>query len=55
MEAPEGMARIIAKSNEAIAETLANALQNLKFARAPKVKLSKFTGPPQKAGDPTLH
>ena len=34
--------------------TLATALQWLKFARTPKLKLSKFNGPPLKAGDSTL-
>ena len=37
-----------------MAETLANALQGLKFARTLKLKLSKFSGPPIKSGDCTL-
>lgn len=48
------LAEAIAKSNEALAETLATAFQGLKFTRAPKLKLSKFLGPPVKSGDLTL-
>ena len=48
------LAEAIAKSNAALAETLATAFQGLKFTRAPKLKLSKFLGPPVKSGDLTL-
>ena len=51
MEVPECLAEAITKSNAALAETLAVAFQNLKITRAPKAKLSKFCGPPQKPGD----
>ena len=54
MSLPEGLAEVLAKSNEAIAQTLAGALQNLKYQRAPSVKLRKFRGPPLTQGDPTL-
>ena len=54
MALPEALAEVIAKSNEAVAQTLATAFQGLKFARTPKLKLSKFNGPPLKAGDSTL-
>ena len=54
MATAEGLAEVIARSNEALAETLAKAFQGLKFTRAPKLKLSKFTGPPARPGDPTL-
>ena len=54
MATAEGLAEVIARSNEALAETLAKAFQGLKFTRAPKLKLSKFTGSPARPGDPTL-
>ena len=44
----------LAKSHEALAETLANAFQGLKFARTPKLKLSRFNGSPAKPGDCSL-
>ena len=51
----EGLAEFIVKSNEALAATLADAFQNLKIARAPKVTLSKFCGHPRKSGDLTIN
>ncbi len=47
MALPEG--------HEAIAESLANALGNLKLGRTPKVSLVKFLGPPRKTGDLTIN
>ena len=55
MALPEGLAEVITKSNAALAETLANAFQNMKLTRAPKAKLSKFCGPPKKPGDVTFN
>lgn len=40
---------------EAIAQSLANALGNVKLARTPKVSLVKFMGPPRKTGDLTIN
>ncbi|XP_038062591.1 uncharacterized protein LOC119733083 [Patiria miniata] len=54
MSMPEVMAEAISKSNQALAETLANAFSNLRYQRAPTVKLAKFCGPPRKSGDPSL-
>ena len=54
MSLPEGLAEVIAQSNKALAETLAGAFQNLKYQRAPSIKLAKFHGTPHKPGDPTL-
>ena len=48
------LADAISKSNQALAETLASAFSNLKYQRAPTIKLSKFSGIPRRAGDPTL-
>ena len=54
MTVPEVMAEAIYKSNQALAETLASAFSNLKYQRAPTIKLTKFRGAPSKTGDPTL-
>ena len=54
MASPEALGEILARSQQALAETLAGALQNLKYQRAPAVKLTKFYGPPRKTGGPTL-
>ena len=45
---------IIAESQKALAETLANALQGLRYQRVPTAKLSRFYGQPRGAGEPTL-
>ena len=50
----EEVGDVIKQSNQALAETLAAAFQNLRYQRASTVKLSKFRGCPQKSGDPTL-
>lgn len=42
------------QSNRGLADSLARSLQGLKLQAYPSVRLSKFTGSPQKAGDPTL-
>ena len=55
MATSEEVAEVIAKSNAALADTLAKAFQSLKFTRAPKLKLSKLYGPPERSGDITLH
>ena len=54
MATPEGLADVITKSNQALAETLANAFKGLKYQRASTVKLSKFNGRPKKSGDSIL-
>ena len=51
----EGIAELLAKSNEALAATLAGALQNIKIARSPKISVPKFCGPPKKPGDLTVN
>ena len=48
------MANLIAQSNVALAETLAHALQGLRPAPVPTIKLGRFMGYPQRSGDPTL-
>ena len=48
------MANLIAQSNVALAETLARALQRLRPAPVPTIKLGRFTGHHQRSGDPTL-
>ena len=48
------MANLIAQSNIGLAETLAHALQGLRPAPVPTIKLGRFTGHPQRSGDPTL-
>ena len=55
MATPEALSEIFVQSQKALAETLAGAFQNLKFQRAPAVKLAKFYGRPQKVGEPTLN
>ena len=55
MATPEGLADVITKSNQALAETLANAFKGLKYQRASSVRLSKFSGRPKKSGEPTLN
>ena len=52
--ADERIAELIAKSNEALADSLAKALQGVRSQSAPNVQLSKFVGHPRKSGDPTL-
>ena len=52
--AEEQMANLIAQSNFALAEMLARALQGLRPAPIPTIKLGRFMGHPQRAGDPTL-
>ncbi|XP_038050211.1 uncharacterized protein LOC119723539 [Patiria miniata] len=54
MAMPEGLADVIAQSNKALAETLAGAFQNLRYQRAPTIRLAKFNGVPRKSGDQTL-
>lgn len=54
MAAPEALAEALVKSADTLAETLAT-FQGFKFARAPKLKLSKFKGTPVKPGDCTLN
>ena len=41
------MANLIAQSNVALAETLAHALQGLRPAPVPIIKLGRFTGHPR--------
>ena len=48
------MANLIAQSNDGLAETLAHALQGLRPAPVPTIKLGRFMGHPQISGDPTL-
>ena len=48
------MANLIAQSNVALAETFAHALQGLRPAPVPTIKLGRFTGHPQRSGGPTL-
>ena len=48
------MANLIAQSNVALTETLAHALQGLRPAPVPTIKPGRFTGHPQRSGDPTL-
>ena len=48
------MANLIAESNVAQAEMLARALQGLRPASVPTIKLGRFTGHHQMSGDPTL-
>ena len=55
MASPELVSDMLAKSQQALAETLAGALQNLQFKRTPTVKLSRFCGHPGKPGDPNLN
>ena len=52
--ADERIAELIAQSNEALADSLAKALQGVRGKSAPNVQLSKFVGHPRKSGDPTL-
>ena len=52
--AEEQMANLIAQSNFALAEMLARALRGLRPAPIPILKLGRFMGHPQRAGDPTL-
>ena len=54
MATSENLAEVIKQSNEALAQTLAGAFQNLRYQRSSTVKLSKFYGCPKKSGDPTL-
>ena len=54
MASPELMSDMLAKSQQALAETLAGALQNLQLKRTPTVKLTRFCGHPGKPGDPNL-
>ena len=55
MAPPEALAEALVKSADTLAETLA-AFQGFKFARAPKLKLSKLNGTsPVKPGDCTLN
>lgn len=54
MAEPADIADVIAKSNEALAQTLAAAFQSLKVQRHPSIKLKKFNGPPRRGGDPSL-
>ena len=48
------MANPIAQSNVAQTELLARALQGLRPASVPTIKLGRFTGHHQRSGDPTL-
>ena len=48
------MANLITQSNMALAETLASALQGLRPAPLPTIKLGRFVGHPQRSGEPTL-
>ena len=50
----EQMANLIAQSNFALAEMLERALRGLRPAPIPTIKLGRFMGHPQRAGDPTL-
>ena len=52
--AEEQMTNCIAQSNFALAEMLARALQGLRPAPIPTIKLGRLMGHPQRAGDPTL-
>ena len=47
-------AEAMADVHKSLAETLAQALQNLKIQRTPVARLSKFLGRPKKVGDPTV-
>ena len=47
-------AELIAQASTATAQALAQALGGLKIGPTPSVKLSKFYGHPQKAGDLTV-
>ena len=42
------------QSNQALANTLAGAFQNLRYQRVTTVRISKFCGPPKRSGDQTL-
>ena len=53
-EAQNSMANLIAQSNFALAEMLARALQELRPAPIPTIKLGRLLGHPQRTGDPTL-
>ena len=55
MDVPDNIAEAIRQSNQALADTLAGAFQNLRYQRASTIKLSKFTGHPRRAGDQTLN
>ena len=54
MATPESLTEILAKSQQALADTLAGALQGLQIKRAPSVRLSKFCGRPVSSGEQTL-
>ena len=54
MATPEALSELIANSHKALADTLADAFQNLQIKRTPTVKLTKFCGRPRKSGDPSL-
>jgi hypothetical protein len=55
MALPDNVAEVITETNKALADTLANAFQSLRFQRTPTVKLRRFLGAPRKVGDPSLH
>ena len=54
MALPDGVAEAILQSNQALAETLAGAFQNLRYQRVSTIKLTKFCGSPTKVGDQTI-
>ena len=54
MATAETLTDILAKSQQALADTLAGALQGLQIKRAPSVKLAKFCGRPGLPGEQTL-
>ena len=55
MALPPGVAEAILQSNQALANTLAGAFQNLKYQRVSTIRLLKFCGHPSKPGDQTIH
>ena len=54
MALPDGVAEAILQSNQALAETLAGAFQNLRYQRVSTIKLTQFCGSPTKVGDQTI-
>ena len=50
----EQIAALIARSNAALAATLAGVIHQFRAPLAPTIKLAKFMGHPMTAGDPTL-
>ena len=54
MASPEALSEILAKSHQALAETLAGAFQNITVKRAPAIRLTKFCGQPNRSSDPTV-